>query len=77
MDGLSNQAAEMDLEGWNFQLQSLRKLKIIKRSDMDGDGSDGADAEIGLEIALVEVSSIFSSIFGPRENSDFRKWPTM
>ena len=24
--------------------------------DMDGDGSDGADAEIGLEIALVEVT---------------------
>jgi len=50
---------------------------MIKRSDMDGDGSDGADAEIGLEIALVEVSSIFSSIFGPRENFEFRKCSTM
>ena len=50
---------------------------MIKCSDMDGDGSDGADAEIGLEIALVEVSSNFSHISGPRENSVFRKWSTM
>ena len=52
-------------------------MNMFKRSDMDGDGSDGADAEIGLEIALVEVSSIFSSISDPLENSEFRKWPMM
>ena len=31
---------------------------------MDGEGSDGADAEIGLEIALIEVSYKLGFIYG-------------
>ena len=31
---------------------------VTERLDLDDDGSDGADAEIGLEIALIEVSKM-------------------
>ena len=59
MDGLSNQAAEMDIDGnvCYLSIESIDHL-VTERLDLDDDGSDGADAEIGLEIALIEVSKM-------------------